>query len=80
MIKKYIVRLTDTEAQAGLHKMQMDVFANDGEAFLRDTLSQNLSPSMRLRLFQSGPGTFWTNLGDQAMSLFVPAPNATPTR
>ena len=63
-------------AKSGLYKMQMDVFANDGNAFLRYTLSQNLNSSLRLRLFQSGPGTFWTNLGDKSLNLFAPMPGA----
>jgi len=60
-------------AKSGLHKMQMDVFANDGNAFLRYTLSQSLSQNLRLRLYQSGPGTFWTNMGDKTLNLFAPA-------
>lgn len=61
-------------AKSELHKLQMDVFRNDSESFLRYTMSQTLNPAMRLRLFQSGPGTFWTNIGDKTMNLFVPAP------
>ncbi|MBA4063196.1 MAG: hypothetical protein C0501_05685 [Isosphaera sp.] len=63
-------------AKSGLHKMQMDVFAGDPHAFLRYTLSQSLSKDLRLRLFQSGPGTFWTNLGDKSVNLFAPLPGA----
>jgi hypothetical protein len=63
-------------AKSGLHKMQMDVFAGDPHAFLRYTLSQNLSQSLRLRLFQAGPGTFWTNLGDKSLNLMAPVPGA----
>jgi hypothetical protein len=59
-------------AKSGLHKMQMDVFRGDSESFLRYTMSQSLNQAMRLRLFQSGPGTFWTNMGDKSMNLFVP--------
>jgi len=59
-------------AKSGLHKMQMEVFADDADAFLRYTMSQSLSPTLRLRLFQSGPGTFWTNMGDKSMNLFMP--------
>jgi len=54
--------------------MQMDVFGSDSDSFLRYTMSQNLNQAMRLRLFQSGPGTFWTNMGDKSMNMFVPAP------
>lgn len=61
-------------AQSTLYKMQMEVFRGDSESFLRYTMSQNLNRAMRLRLFQAGPGTFWTNLGDKTMNLFVPTP------
>jgi hypothetical protein len=50
----------------------MEVFANDADAYLQYTLSQSLNPALRLRLFQSGPGTFWTNMGDKSMNLFMP--------
>jgi hypothetical protein len=60
-------------AKSAIHRMQMDAFASDADAFLRYTLAEGLSPTLRLRLFQSGPGTFWTNMGDKAMNLFVPA-------
>jgi hypothetical protein len=66
-------KIVDT-ARSGLHKMQMDVFANDTGAFLRYTLSQNLNPDLRIRLFQSGPGTFWTNMGERNLNLFAPVP------
>lgn len=59
-------------AKSNLYKMQLDVFGGDGDSFLRYTMAQNLNEGMRLRLFQSGPGTFWTNMGDKAMNLFVP--------
>ena len=52
--------------------MQMDVFGNDAQAFFRYTMSQNLNPLLRVRLFQSGPGTFWTNMGDKNLNLFAP--------
>jgi len=61
-------------AKSSLYKMQMDVFGSDSDSFLRYTMSQNLNQAMRLRLFQSGPGTFWTNMGDKSMNMFVPAP------
>ncbi len=61
-------------AKSGLFKLQMDVFKGDNDSFLRYTVAQKLNPNLRLRLFQSGPGTFWTNVGDKAMNLFVPAP------
>jgi regulator of protease activity HflC (stomatin/prohibitin superfamily) len=61
-------------AKGDLHRLQMAVFRGDGESFLRYTLSQTLNPGLRLRLFQAGAGTFWTNLGDKTMNLFLPAP------
>ena len=61
-------------AKSGLHKMQMDVFANDAQAFFRYSMSQNLNPALRIRLFQSGPGTFWTNMGEKNLNLFAPVP------
>jgi hypothetical protein len=67
--------LTET-AKSSLYKMKMDLFQNDGNAFLRYTLAKELNPKMVLRLFHSGPGTFWTNLGDKNMNLLLPAPGA----
>ena len=61
-------------AKSALHKMQMDVFANDAQAFFRYSMSQNLNPALRIRLFQSGPGTFWTNMGEKNLNLFAPVP------
>lgn len=65
---------TVESARSALHKMQMEVFANDMSAFMRYTLSQNLNPALRIRLFQSGPGTFWTNMGEKNLNLFAPVP------
>jgi hypothetical protein len=62
-------------AESSLYKMKMDVFKGDGEAYLRYTLAQQLNPNIRVRLFQSGPGTLWTNMGDKSMNLFMPMPN-----
>ncbi|NBV46032.1 MAG: hypothetical protein EBR86_10440 [Planctomycetia bacterium] len=65
-------------ARSGLAKMKMDVFQGDGQSFLRYALSENLSPELRLRLFQSGPGTFWTNMpGNEGMNLLL-QPNQSP--
>lgn len=64
-------KIVDT-AKSSLHKMQMDVFKNDTAAFFRYTMSQNLNPDLRIRLFQSGPGTFWTNMGEKNLNLFAP--------
>jgi hypothetical protein len=67
--------MTET-AKSRLYKMKMDLFQNDGNAFLRYTLAKDLNPKIVLRLFHSGPGTFWTNLGDKNMTLMLPAPGA----
>ncbi len=65
-------------ARSSLTKLKMDAFQGDGESFLRYALSQKLSPGLRLRLFQSGPGTFWTNMtGSEGMNLLL-QPNAAP--
>ena len=45
-------------------------------AYLRYTMSQQMNPQMQLRLFQSGPGTLWTNMGNKNMNLFMPVPGA----
>jgi hypothetical protein len=76
-----VERLKKT-AEGGLYKMQMDVFQSDGSAFLRYKLAEQLSPSLKLRLFQSGPGTLWTNMEGKNMNLlFAPGKDAPiPTR
>jgi hypothetical protein len=55
----------------------MDVFQNDGNAYLRYTLADQLNPKLVLRLFHSGPGTLWTNMGDKNTQLLLPAAGAT---
>ncbi len=67
--------LKDT-AESAIYKMRMELFGRDGDAFLRYTMAKELNPSLRLRLFQSGPGTLWTNMGDKGMNLFMPLPAA----
>ena len=37
-------------------------------------MAQELNPRMTLRLFQSGPGTLWTNLGNKGMNFLMPLP------
>jgi regulator of protease activity HflC (stomatin/prohibitin superfamily) len=61
-------------AESSLHKMKLDVFKGDGDAYLRYTMAQGLNPALRVRVFQSGPGTFWTNMGDKSMNLMLPVP------
>jgi hypothetical protein len=75
-----VTKLKET-AKSSLYKMKMDVFQNDGNAFLRYTLADQLNPKLVLRLFHSGPGTFWTNMGDKNTQLLLPtagSPAATP--
>lgn len=62
-------------AQSELFKMMLGVFNNDSDAFMRYTMSENLRPELRLRLFQSGPGTLWTNMGERNMNMFMPVPS-----
>jgi hypothetical protein len=71
--KNAAVKLKET-ATSGIHKMKLEVFQNDGNAYLRYTLADQLNKDVILRLFHSGPGTFWTNLGDKNMTFMLPAP------
>jgi hypothetical protein len=74
--KNAAVKMKET-ATSGIHKMKLEVFQNDGAAYLRYTLADQLNKDVILRLFHSGPGTFWTNLGDKNMTFMLPAPGAT---
>jgi hypothetical protein len=79
-----VTQLVET-ARSSLYQMKMDVFQGDGDAFLRYTLAEGLNPKMVVRLFQSGPGTFWTNMDGKSLNMLVPtsaaaaAPAAQPT-
>jgi hypothetical protein len=66
-----VTKLQET-AKSNLYKLKMDVFQSDSNAFLRYTLAQELKPDLVLRLFHSGTGTFWTNMGDKNMNLMLP--------
>jgi hypothetical protein len=59
-------------AKNSLFKMKMDVFGREGDAFLRYTMAQQLNESLQLRLFQAGPGTLWTNMGNKNLSFMLP--------
>jgi hypothetical protein len=61
-------------AKSSLYKMKMDVFKQDGDAYLRYTLAKELNPELKLRLYHSGPGTLWTNMGNKNMSFMLPLP------
>jgi regulator of protease activity HflC (stomatin/prohibitin superfamily) len=69
------LKLKET-AKSSLYKMKMDVFRQDGDAYLRYTLAKELNPDMKLRLYHSGPGTLWTNMGNKNMSFMLPMPNS----
>jgi regulator of protease activity HflC (stomatin/prohibitin superfamily) len=72
-----VTKLRET-AKSGLYRMKMDVFQNDGQAYLRYALSEQLNPQLKLRLFHAGPGTFWTNMGEKGMNLMLPAAPPAP--
>lgn len=71
-----VTQLKET-AKNSLYQMKMDVFQGDSDAFLRYTLADSMNPKIIIRLFQSGPGTFWTNMDGKNLNMFVPA--GTPT-
>jgi hypothetical protein len=70
--------MTET-AKSAIYKKKMDVFQSDASAYLRYALAEKLNDKMVLRLFHSGPGTFWTNLGNKNTTLLLPAGNAAGT-
>lgn len=68
-------KLKDT-AEAALFKMKLELFGRDADAYLRYTMAKELNPNLRLRLFQSGPGTLWTNMGNKDLQFMLPLPAA----
>jgi regulator of protease activity HflC (stomatin/prohibitin superfamily) len=74
-----VTKLKET-AQSSIYQMKMEVFQNDGNAYLRYTLAEKLNPQMRLRLFHSGPGTLWTNLDGKNLQMLLPAPGTAPEK
>ena len=70
-----VTKLKET-AKSSLYQLKMDVFQNDGGAFLRYTLAKELNPDMVLRLFHSGSGTLWTNMDGKGINLLLPAPGS----
>lgn len=74
-----VTKLKET-AKSNLYQLKMDVFQNDGNAFLRYSLAEQLNSKLVLRLFHSGPGTFWTNLEGKGMNLLLPAPTGPGAR
>jgi hypothetical protein len=63
-------------AKSSLYKMKMELFGRESDAFLRYTMAQQLNPKMQMRLFQSGPGTLWTNMDKKGMNFMLPLPAA----
>ena len=68
-----VTRLKET-AKSSLYQLKLEVFQNDGDAYLRYSLADQLNPKMSLRLYHSGPGTLWTNMEGKNMSVIMPAP------
>lgn len=66
--------LTET-AKSSIYKKKMSIFQSDSNAYLRYAMAEKLNEKMVLRLYHSGPGTFWTNLGNKNMNLFLPVPS-----
>lgn len=50
------------EARAGLFRLKVAAFKGDADAFARYTFAQTLPEELQVRLVQTGPGTFWTDL------------------
>lgn len=67
-----VKKLKET-ATSGIHRLRLEAFGSDGNAYLRYTMAKELSPQVKLRLFHAGPGTLWTNMGDKNVSLMMPA-------
>jgi len=67
-------------AENELYKLKMEVFQNQGDAFLKASLAESLNPNMVLRLFHSGPGTFWTNLDSKGMNFMLPIGGSEPAK
>jgi hypothetical protein len=73
-----VTKLKET-AKNSLYKMKLEAFQNDGNAYLRYSMADQLNPKLVLRLFHSGPGTFWTNMGDKNLQLLLPTGGAPTT-
>jgi hypothetical protein len=68
--------MTET-AKSSIFKKKMDVFQSDGNAYLRYAMAEKLNEKMVLRLYHSGAGTLWTNMGNKNLNLLLPASGAT---
>ncbi|MGH7171848.1 MAG: SPFH domain-containing protein [Gemmataceae bacterium] len=66
--------MTET-AKSSIYKKKMSIFQSDSNAYLRYSMAEKLNEKMVLRLFHSGPGTFWTNMGNKNMNFLLPVPS-----
>ena len=66
--------MTET-AKSSIYKKKMSVFQSDSNAYLRYSMAEKLNEKMVLRLFHSGPGTFWTNMSNKNMNFLLPVPS-----
>ena len=73
-----VVKLRET-AENTLFPLTLQAFQNDADAFLRYSLADQLNPNVQLRLFHSGPGTFWTNMGQEKLNFLMPVGGAQAT-
>jgi hypothetical protein len=76
-VEAEVKRLKET-AKAGIYQLKRDVFKDDGEAFLRASLAEQLNTNLQLRLFHSGAGTLWTNMDGKSVNLLMQAPGTAP--
>jgi regulator of protease activity HflC (stomatin/prohibitin superfamily) len=67
-------------ATNNLYRLKLDVFQNDGNAFLRYTMGEKLNQDMVLRLFHSGAGTLWTNMNNKGMNFMMPISSGEPSK
>lgn len=73
-----VTKLKET-AKNSLYQMKMSVFHNNSDAFLKYSLAEQLNPAITVRLFHSGPGTFWTNLEGKGLTFMLPTSGAGTT-
>ncbi|MBX9787561.1 MAG: hypothetical protein K2Y37_01470 [Pirellulales bacterium] len=72
-----VVKLRET-AENSLFPLTLEAFQHDADAYLRYSLADQLNPNVQLRLFHSGPGTFWTNMGQEKLNFLMPVGGAQP--
>jgi hypothetical protein len=74
-----VTKLKET-AKASLYQSKMEIFQNDGNAFLRYSLAEKLNPNVSIRLVHAGPGTFWTNMDSKGLQFQIPALTPAPAK